>query len=132
MILAQGTLAYSLTSVMGAIPAEIFESRHYGSIFGTVMLAAILGGGQLLGRGRAVRCHGKLFGRVLDRSGVQHPIHARDLACSPSIANIVDHSWAVGDWTLARALRTGRFWWIAAGYFCACLRTRCWCTIRNI
>src|SRR6266480_2209854 len=32
------------TSVMGAIPAEIFEGRHYGSIFGTVMLAAILGG----------------------------------------------------------------------------------------
>jgi hypothetical protein len=23
------------------------------------------------------------------------------------------------DWTLARALRTGRFWWIPAGYFCA-------------
>jgi MFS family permease len=30
--------------VMGAIPAEIFEGRHYGSIFGTVMVAAILGG----------------------------------------------------------------------------------------
>jgi MFS family permease len=44
MIVAQGTLGYSLTSVMGAIPAEIFEGRHYGSIFGTVMLAAILGG----------------------------------------------------------------------------------------
>lgn len=44
MVLAQGTLGYSLTSVMGAIPAEIFEGRHYGTIFGTVMLAAILGG----------------------------------------------------------------------------------------
>jgi MFS family permease len=44
MVLAQGTLGYSLTSVMGAIPAEIFEGRHYGSIFGTVMLAAITGG----------------------------------------------------------------------------------------
>jgi MFS family permease len=44
MIVAQGTFGYSLTSVMGAIPAEIFEGRHYGSIFGTVMLAAILGG----------------------------------------------------------------------------------------
>jgi MFS family permease len=29
---------------MGATPAEIFEGRHYGRIFGTVMLAAILGG----------------------------------------------------------------------------------------
>jgi MFS family permease len=44
MVIAQGTLGYGLTSVMGAIPAEIFEGRHYGSIFGTVMLAAILGG----------------------------------------------------------------------------------------
>ena len=44
MVLAQGTLGYSLTSVMGAIPAEIFEGRHFGSIFGTVMVAAILGG----------------------------------------------------------------------------------------
>jgi MFS family permease len=44
MILAQGTLGYGLTSVMGPIPAEIFEGRHFGSIFGTVMFAAILGG----------------------------------------------------------------------------------------
>jgi MFS family permease len=44
MILAQGTLGYGLTSVMGPIPAEIFEGQHYGSIFGTVMVAAILGG----------------------------------------------------------------------------------------
>jgi MFS family permease len=44
MVLAQGTLGYSMTSVMGAIPAEIFEGRHFGRIFGTVMVAAILGG----------------------------------------------------------------------------------------
>ena len=44
MVVAQGALGYGLTSVMGAIPAEIFEGRHYGSIFGCVMLAAILGG----------------------------------------------------------------------------------------
>jgi MFS family permease len=44
MVVAQGTLGYGLTSVMGAIPAEIFAGRHYGSIFGTVMLSAILGG----------------------------------------------------------------------------------------
>jgi len=44
MVVAQGTLGYSLTSVMGAMPAEIFAGRHYGSIFGTVMLSAILGG----------------------------------------------------------------------------------------
>jgi MFS family permease len=44
MVLAQGTLGYGLTSVMGPIPAEIFEGRHYGSIFGCLMVAAILGG----------------------------------------------------------------------------------------
>jgi MFS family permease len=44
MVLAQGTIGYSLTSVMGAMPAEIFEGRHFGRIFGTVMVAAILGG----------------------------------------------------------------------------------------
>ena len=31
--------------------------------------------------------------------------------------NIVDHTWAAVDWTLGRALRTSRFWWLAAGYF---------------
>ena len=44
MVVAQGALGYGLTSVMGAIPAEIFAGRHYGNIFGCVMLAAILGG----------------------------------------------------------------------------------------
>jgi MFS family permease len=44
MVVAQGVLGYGLTSVMGAIPAEIFEGRHYGSIFGAVMVAAIVGG----------------------------------------------------------------------------------------
>ena len=44
MILSQGLLGYGLTSVVGAIPAEIFEGRHYGSIFGSLMLAAIAGG----------------------------------------------------------------------------------------
>jgi MFS family permease len=44
MILSQGLLGYGLTSVVGAIPAEIFEGRHYGTIFGSLMLAAIGGG----------------------------------------------------------------------------------------
>jgi MFS family permease len=44
MVLAQGLLGYGVTSVFGAIPAEIFEGRHYGSIFGTLMLASIGGG----------------------------------------------------------------------------------------
>src|SRR5580704_5559544 len=44
MVVAQGTLGYGVTSVMGAISIEIFAGRHYGSIFGTVMLSAIVGG----------------------------------------------------------------------------------------
>jgi len=44
MVIAQGTLGYGITSVMGAISIEIFAGRNSGSIFGTVMLSAILGG----------------------------------------------------------------------------------------
>jgi MFS family permease len=44
MVVSQGFLGYGMVSVIGAIPAEIFEGAHYGSIFGTVMLAAIAGG----------------------------------------------------------------------------------------
>ncbi|WP_178133253.1 MFS transporter [Vineibacter terrae] len=44
MVVAQGALGYGYTSVMGAIVAEIFQGRHYGVIFGTVMLLMIGGG----------------------------------------------------------------------------------------
>jgi MFS family permease len=36
-----------------------------------------------------------------------------------SASNIVDVAWAAKEWTLARAIRTSRFWWIVVGYFCA-------------
>ena len=32
--------------------------------------------------------------------------------------NVVDAAWASVTWTLARATRTARFWWIGLGYFC--------------
>lgn len=44
VVVAQGAIGYGLTSVVGAIPAEIFEGRHYGPIFGTLMLSALAGG----------------------------------------------------------------------------------------
>jgi MFS family permease len=44
MVVSQGMLGYGLTSVLGAIPAEIFQGSHYGTIFGTLMLAGIAGG----------------------------------------------------------------------------------------
>jgi MFS family permease len=44
MVVSQGMLGYGLTSVIGAIPAEIFQGPSYGTIFGALMLAAIAGG----------------------------------------------------------------------------------------
>src|SRR3954470_9231682 len=38
---------------------------------------------------------------------------------TPRLANIVNSDWAAIEWTLARATRTGRFWWIVLAYFCA-------------
>jgi hypothetical protein len=49
MVIAQGSLGYALTSVMGPIVAEIFEGPHYGSIFGMLTVALI--GGGAAGRG---------------------------------------------------------------------------------
>ncbi len=34
-------------------------------------------------------------------------------------ALIVDKAWVATEWTLARAMRTARFWWIVIAYFCA-------------
>jgi MFS family permease len=44
MVLTQGALGYGLTSIMGAVVVEIFQGKHYGSIFGTIMLSALAGG----------------------------------------------------------------------------------------
>jgi MFS family permease len=44
MVAAQGALGYGVTSIMGAVVLEIFEGKHYGSIFGTLMLSALAGG----------------------------------------------------------------------------------------
>jgi MFS family permease len=44
MVLTQGALGYGLTSVMGPVVLEIFQGKQYGSIFGTIMLAALAGG----------------------------------------------------------------------------------------
>ena len=43
MVGAQGALGYGVTSIMGAVVVEIFEGKHYGTIFGTLMLAALAG-----------------------------------------------------------------------------------------
>jgi MFS family permease len=33
--------------------------------------------------------------------------------------NVVDPAWVAIEWTIGRAMRTARFWWIALGFFCA-------------
>ena len=44
MVGAQGGLGYGLTSIFGAMVAEIYQGKQFGTIFGTLMLAAIIGG----------------------------------------------------------------------------------------
>lgn len=46
MVIAQGFLGYGITSVFAAVPAEIFQGRYYGGIFGT-LIGVALGGGAL-------------------------------------------------------------------------------------
>lgn len=43
---------------------------------------------------------------------------ALTMASAKPVSNVVDPVWAATDWTLPRALRTARFWWISFGYFC--------------
>jgi MFS family permease len=71
MVASQGLLGYGLTSVIGAIPAEIFEGRHYGRIFGTLMLAAVLGGA----------CGPWLTGVLHDATGSYAPAFRLAIGC---------------------------------------------------
>jgi MFS family permease len=45
MVAAQGLLGYGLASIYGAIPAEIFQGRHYATIFATLSVASTAGAG---------------------------------------------------------------------------------------
>ena len=40
-----------------------------------------------------------------------------DGAAAQRKSNVVDAVWAATDWTVARAIRTARFWWLAIGFF---------------
>ena len=43
MVAAQGLLGYGSAPIYAAMPAEVFQSRHYGKIFGTLSMSASLG-----------------------------------------------------------------------------------------
>jgi MFS family permease len=44
MVLAQGFLGYGVTAIIGAVAMEIFEGKHFGSIYGTLTVAGLSGG----------------------------------------------------------------------------------------
>lgn len=44
MVVAQGFLGYGVTSIIGAVTIEIFEGKHFGSIYGTLNTAGLAGG----------------------------------------------------------------------------------------
>lgn len=79
MVGAQGLLGYGLASVFGAIPAEIFHGRHYGTIFGTLNLSA--NAGAAFGPW--------LAGTIYDRAGTYTPAWLVAIAaCALSIVAI--------------------------------------------
>ena len=71
MVFTQGFLGYALTSVMGAIVAEIFEGPHFGTIFGA--LSVPLMGGGAFGPWMA--------GAIHDRTGSYFSAFAISIAC---------------------------------------------------
>lgn len=77
MVTAQGALGYGLASIFGAIPAELFQGRHYGSVFGVLGLGAGVGAG--VGPWMA--------GAVYDLTGSYAP--AFGLAIASSVVSIV-------------------------------------------
>src|ERR1700709_2808624 len=49
--------------------------------------------------------------------GLQPDGDAAPAAADRPVSYVVDSAWAGIDWTLGRALRTARFWWLATSYF---------------
>lgn len=45
MVIAQGAVGYGLASVYGAIPAEYFQGRAFGTIFGVLSMISTVGAG---------------------------------------------------------------------------------------
>ncbi len=45
MVITQGGLGYAMAAVFGAMPADLFQGRKYGEIFGVFSMLALMGGG---------------------------------------------------------------------------------------
>ena len=63
MVATQGLVGYGMASIYAAIPAELFQGKHYGSVFSVLSVASGLGSG--LGPWMA--------GAVYDRTGSYAP-----------------------------------------------------------
>ena len=44
MVILQGGLGYGVATVYGSMPADLFQGRGYGIIFGTISTLALVGG----------------------------------------------------------------------------------------
>ncbi len=60
-------------------------------------------------------------------------VSREDQQMGGTMSHVVDQTWTGIEWTLPRAMKTTRFWWLAAGFFARCLcGTPSLCTRRNI
>jgi MFS family permease len=51
--------------------------------------------------------------------GLQPDGETQAAAATRARANVVDPAWVAVEWTLTRAVRTARFWWIVLGFTCS-------------
>ncbi len=45
MVIIEGGLGYASASIFGAMPADMFQCRRYGEIFGVFSMLSLIGGG---------------------------------------------------------------------------------------
>ncbi|WP_438810681.1 hypothetical protein, partial [Proteus mirabilis] len=88
------------------------EDYREGPSFGRLLLLVVLLLAVLAPLNLLLRKRPEDIGLQPDGDGAAGP------AVAAAHSNIVDPAWAAVDWTLGRALRTARFWWLALGYFC--------------
>jgi MFS family permease len=85
MVGAQGLLGYSLASVFGAVPAEVFPGKHTGTIVGTLHVASNAG----------AACGPWLTGVLYDATGTYGPAFV--CAMGMSLVSIIA-MWIAAPW----------------------------------
>ncbi len=84
MVAVQGFLGYGFTSIMGAVVAEIFQGKHFGTIFGTIGFTALAGGaaGPWV-TGVLHDIYGDLYRRLCHRHCRERPVCHLNLLAAP-------------------------------------------------